>query len=794
MNKLLPPEDIIGKLDVFKDNQEITLNINLKEFLIYYLSIETRFIKKEYKISKNKQSENKQSIRNKLKSINNFELFVNIEQIKYSILSGFIDRGSYKNIYIDNTIIEKSEIKSESNTTKRFNVFDNKFKNLNDPNVKNMMYIILTESFSSNILFFINENIIFLYKIINAEILKRIFKINPEIENIKISENFNNVEIPENRIFFYYTYNNDAKFIAIYYITYSIKIDFKKNEYKLIYKCKWLKKYYIDFYYFVNLYEHIIDKKKNNNLDNITFLIKNNIDDKSVIKLFNFLTNIIECIIECIDKNTNEINIFEEILENIKTNIENNKNFDSIIIHLINDINLVFLIKSNNILFNIIFKNIPKKILNKIYQIKTKNKNENKNENKEIDNDFLIINYNEDNKKCSNNIINNIILKIFFENPSFIIISTQNCNKEEKTQYQYILCTILKKNGYIELVKNNNKTLSMIIYYNEKKVIFNKKKSNYFNIKSIFKTKENLSIKSNDDLNLKNSTYYKRALGIKQNKYYIKSYEIKQKKYETIEVIVIHLEISFINNYIDKFIFINCNFSDKNKDKFKNIVNDFKLIKYYKENYNIFFCGNFNINNKNNKNNQNELLNFIKYENIKSNTLYLFLKKIITSQELYSKLKIINTREKLSKIPSNVKPQVNKIITNYIKSFPELNQEKNKEKLNEIQNVFKQNNKFLLPLNQKNQEKIIEITFYMNLLDSINKLGIQSQSNRILYALSGVSSIINFDFNVYKFPDKLTTLSFDIFKYGKNTNLETVLRINNTLKKTEIKNVLRINN
>jgi hypothetical protein len=191
-----------------------------------------------------------------------------------------------------------------------------------------------------------------------------------------------------------------------------------------------------------------------------------------MIKLFNFLDNIIKSI---------ENNIFLKILENIKNNIYKNKNFDSIIIDLIEDIDLFFLIKSNYELFNIINKNISKKILNEIYQIipKNINKSENnkKNNNRKTDNDFLIINYNEDNKEFNNNDINNIILKIFFENPSFVIISTQNCNKKEKTQYQYILGSFLEKNGYVKLVKNNNtKKLSMVIYYNEKKVIFNKKK------------------------------------------------------------------------------------------------------------------------------------------------------------------------------------------------------------------------------------------------------------------------------------------------------------------------------
>jgi len=132
------------------------------------------------------------------------------------------------------------------------------------------------------------------------------------------------------------------------------------------------------------------------------------------------------------------------------------------------------------------------------------------------------------------------------------------------------------------------------------------------------------------------------------------------------------------------------------------------------------------------------------------NTLYLFLKKIITSHKLYNDAK--------------KKQNVYKVIE----------QEKNPKKVN---NIYKTRQKIYSEYNKEiKTNNTVKITFYINLLGSINKLGILTQSNRILYVLSGVSSIINFDFNIYRFSDKLTTLSFDIDKSGKNIKLETTFK------------------
>jgi hypothetical protein len=365
----------------------------------------------------------------------------------------------------------------------------------------------------------------------------------------------------------------------------------------------------------------------------------------------------------------NEFNV--KMLEYLKEKFNDNKSFK----------NIYYLMK------NVTSKNDIIKILN-IINNKLDNKNINKipiikNETKEnYEKDFFIINFNEDKKSYNSNDVSNIILKILVENPSFIIVSTQNCKTSGKDHYQHILSESLKSNDYKLLMKNNTDILRMRIYYNNSKVIFNEKGGIFSTKRPEFFKKggylftfkkrnfvENLTKTSNENKNNTNTS-----------KFYIKKYGLKESKDSKYGngVIFMRLEIS-INNLFSKFIFVNINLSDNKESELKNIVNDFRLINYWKDRYNIFFPGNFNF---------------------EFNKL------------LYEKSEISD-----SVIPYNASPK------NFIKKY---STNISDYKRNSTEKFMKSNNLvlFLEKLKNESRNNIYKTTFYVNLLDSIKELGI----------------------------------------------------------------------
>ena len=346
------------------------------------------------------------------------------------------------------------------------------------------------------------------------------------------------------------------KIKKLFQLEFEYKIKFSENKLQIKYKCKWEKKYFIDFMKLLKIY---YEKTSSDDINNIYFLLNNKLSDESNEKL---------CIL---------------------------------LIKLINNINDV-----DNL--NKILKYINKNLIDKIYIKIPIKKNETK---KNYQKDFLLINFNEDKKSFNDDDASSMLIKILVEQPSFIVVSTQDCKTGGKNHYQHLLGENLKNNGYTILIKNTIDKMRMRIYYNSKKVKFNEKEKarlfsrfvpsqqggeSYTGIlkKSIIKKtnnvsnnliKENLSKSSNSSKNLNKDIFLVKKYGLKES---------KDKKYGN-GLVFIRLEISK-NNSFTKFIFINCDLSLNDKDdQLQNIINDFKLLDYLKKEYNIFFCGNFNI-------------------------------------------------------------------------------------------------------------------------------------------------------------------------------------------------------
>ena len=306
-----------------------------------------------------------------------------------------------------------------------------------------------------------------------------------------------------------------------------------------------------------------------------------------------------------------------DMLEYLKKIYNDNKSFKIVY-------NLLKNIKSKDdiiIILNIIKNKLNNRSINKIPIKRDETK-------QSYEKDFLLINFNEEKKSFDDNDCMSMLIKILLEQPSFIIISTQDCNPKGKNHYQHRLGEKLKSNGYNILLKNTIDNMRMRIYYNTNKVKFNEKEKSgllsrlrvsqrggdqphrFFKRTTVEKKynnvsnnliKENLSKSSNNLKNLNKDIFFIKKYGIKES---------IDKKYGN-GLVFIRLEISK-NNLFTKFIFINCDLSLKDKDdQLQNIINDFKLIYYWRKEYNIFFCGNFNI--------FEPFLNLIKPENFIEN-------------------------------------------------------------------------------------------------------------------------------------------------------------------------------
>lgn len=676
----------LNNYNFYENNKLFKLEFNLEDVIIYELisggyitnEILNEFIEKNKNINENIKKLIKDYIDNpyqlgKEQAIP-ISKYIKLNNKYVNDLSLWVDFNKLNNQAIDDT---SRDIKIYKN--KRF------------LNIKE-----ITSFYKSNITKIIKLYLFFTQNFIGFMIINLIEKLGFNFLNINlipkssriitINENIISLNLQEYELEL--ILNDKHKKILLFY--YNFKINLLENKFILEYKCKWENTFNIKFFKCVELYSEKVNKietKRKNYSQNLTLLLNNNLNNESRDKLFYIIKNTIIKL-----DNKEDLDYLNKILKYIDNYVNLNYDLDSIIFSLLSNEDI-----------NNFFKN--KNLINKIYQKIPIKRDETK---KSYDKDFFIVNFNEEKKLFNNNDCHNIFVKILIEQPSFIIVSTQDCNLGGKGHYQHLLGERLKINGYTILVKNTIDTMRMRIYYNNNKVKFNKSEQKYkyrimqggdlipSRIKQIFKKSNNLQVKedfSNSSNNLKN---------FNKDIFLIKKYgrkESKEKKYGD-GLVFMRLEISK-NNINSKFIFINCNLSSNKEDEFEKIVNDFKLVYYWSNGYNIFFCGTFNF-----------IFKPYLYENTE------IVQPIYYYNELNNEKK--DLKEKKGQIAYNAGPK--KFIREYSTNIS-INKKKSSEK-------FIKSDTFAIFLDKiiKNgtfsNKNTFKTTFYLNLLDSIEKLGI----------------------------------------------------------------------
>ena len=467
--------------------------------------------------------------------VKDFSLWVNLEKLKKQVKRDKV--GSFQLYDVDRKINNINNI--------------NKLNYNNNNKIK--IYLSLTQNFVGLITIIIIKKLFFFNFLSGTCIPKK-------ENNIKITINKNIISLNEQK--YYLRLNNDHldnPTLSDFFYNYEINLE--KNKILFNFRCVWKNIFYINFFKLATLYSEKVKKIESKSYSqNLTLLLNSELNNGLRDKLYYIIKNIVDKI-----DNQSDLNNLNEKLDYINDYLLDNQ-------------------KKYNFL--------------KIIPIK-------KDETKQIyQKDFLLINFNEEKKSFDDNDCMSMLIKILIEEPSFIIVSTQDCKTGGKGHYQHILGEKLKDNGYDLLVKNTIDNMRMRIYYNTKKVKFNKSEQKYkyrimqggdlipSRIKQIFKKSNNLHIKEN----FSNSSNNSKNKNFNKDLFLIKNYGRKEsidKKYGH-GLVFMRLEISK-NDSFTKFIFINCDLSLNRESELENIVNDFKLVDYWRKGYNIFFCGSFNI-------------------------------------------------------------------------------------------------------------------------------------------------------------------------------------------------------
>jgi len=397
--------------------------------------------------------------------------------------------------------------------------------------------------------------------------------------------------------------------------------------------------------------------------------------------------------------------------------------------------------------------------------------------------DFLIISYNEDDQIFNINDCISMLYKITIEEPAIIILCTQH--SKVKDSFQDFLNneltdeTISKTNfGYKKILQINPSKL----FKNSKTTLYIKNNSFLFFEKFLKKDKKQLSLErttltydiEKHNIEKKNITSVdniRNNFFIKKISYGVNNKSIVRKVFElSLFKTNIFLELIIEKNSKEyKFIIINTHlyFSKNNSDtgltqrtkEFFDLIDDLKLDNYYKEGYNIFFCGDLNfrlysIDKKNKNINYKEISNSIISNYLKDNK-EVFKEKYETTNEL---TKIIKERLQSTSKNEQILSRFNKsiMLTGYDLTCKYIKNDTNyKSKIN---NEIKKEN-FKLRGNKLKTYPIIP-----------------SMCDRILYATNDLNIKSN-NFKVYSIPKKsdhkIITLSFEL-ESKKNNQIQEI--------------------
>ena len=716
-----------------KSNNSV-LSFNLDDYLWTKVLSEEMLINN---ITKNKKNINYKNLQNKKYNLDDI---VDNNKLNKKIITDHNGRG-WKFLFKKSTFPyiskELDRTKYGSNENEKYIIdLDNELKSLtNDASIikriKMTSYQVIQGYFSSEIFNYFNCQ-----KLTNGNIIvKPYFKPDKSDKYIIVDIGKYNNEIISNIKSYYIikliNINNDDIY-DICRIDFNIIINFTKNTIDFKYKINYMN----------NLYKNIIIELPKLFFETFNGNTKNNL----LSLIFEILFN------DNIVKNINKQRIFYNYIYKLLKNIKDEKSyniFEETIEFLYQNCNLI----ENNIIKN---KNILNKSLNATIPITKNNKDK-------VHSDFLIVSYNEAAEQFTYNDCLPILFKILNENPSFIIVCTQESktgnfrNIYDAGHYEHVLNNYITKLDYERIKKVDasvigikDKNVRTRIYINKNNVLFDKsllknnmantentENNNYNPREAIINYNPNENILSKHDYlitDIDTKKSVESGLGTISNKTLYKGSIFTKLEIKNMNGIEKDYKIIVVNSHLYYKKSGNTGLEKREKE-LSDIIKEFDLINYWNQGYNIFFCGdmNFRLNNvhENYKINSeyksiisNYLLNESKYKE-KSSTKFKTkdeLYKFIINHSLYDKM-INNTNKKLF-IEQNKKYH-NYNIHSLFENIKNNDSDENKKLKKELYKDFmKYMSSLTLDSNTEKKERL----FYTYLIDSINTLGIHLSS------------------------------------------------------------------
>ena len=551
-----------------------------------------------------------------------------------------------------------------------------------------------------------------------------------------------------------------------------------------------------------------IEKIKKNNLIKINYLLLKLISKNENNKLLLYFYN--EIFIIFIENNIKEefISFLLSYYDRIETIIDANINIHSKIISIIKliyeYINLSFYNSETKLIRSNHNHNFQSKVKRIIYKTITSSSKIEKNEYNILDtllrrtiynysfkpiknyqplynSDFLIINYNEGDKIFNHNDCLSMLYKVMIEQPSIIIICTQE--SRTKGNYQDYLKEVLEFNTKLEKDKTYiqvSRIDASTSFKNVKTTIFIRNKSFLYMDKYLIENKKNNYKKfiykrqSDSKYKYQHIFDYQNKLNSNdiRNKYILKEFSYKLSKdsglgsFNTFFKGSIFLELIIEkNNKEYKFIIINSHLYykksgntglKKREKEFIDLINEFKLSDYFNKGYNIFFCGdlNFRLDSFINTNTEN----YNKYNKISKDIINSYFE----NNKNTFKNKYINKEELTKKISFNLNPSLNSNLNKNTELLIKFYISIMKTGYHLTCKYKEEENNYNKEINNKIKKNNLETIAIKNGIPRI-----PSMCDRILYAISNNEFEINtHNFNVYPIPKKsdhkIITLSFEL--------------------------------
>ena len=393
-----------------------------------------------------------------------------------------------------------------------------------------------------------------------------------------------------------------------------------------------------------------------------------------------------------------------------------------------------------------------------------------------LDQDFLLLSYNEGNTIFKQKDCYPIICKVIKESPSFIVVCTQESSSSTVSHYQHILKDALENLNYTLLFKGDGtiingsgKNVRSRIYYNNytvmKKVLNNNNNNNnnykFYTNNIKYGTKYLIELESN---NVK-------RYGITSGKFYkgviLLNFIITDTKFNKYKFTIINTHLYYNKKG-------NSGLSERRKD-FMDIITTYDLAKKYKDGYNIFLCGDLNFrllhfsntNTKTNFQSQSEKIIF-NYLMNQSKFKQNFTINHKNNNELYKLLNEFSKKTQYSSL-------LNEFLKNYILIGLHLTAKYIEDKGDIDEKFYKKRNINKMKLKQNISQVFNifpkkDISKFMKLFTTKTKYPpyprVPSSTDKILFALSDIKIQNANYFDVFIYPNKsdhkMITLSFKI--------------------------------